>query len=469
MSRRLNLLVGLLSLCLVVPVFLSAQPDVQAGKDLFRSNCAACHNRNMKDKMTGPALGGTQERWSAYPQEDLYAWIRNSSALAAKGHPLAQQLVKDWAPVVMTPFENLTDDQIASLLLYIDAVYTGKEGDTAAGAPAAAVPVAQKPNNIYYWLLLVTLLIMVYALARVIGNMKRLAHQDATGEVVAPSSLRDLFSNKGFISFVIFALVVLVGYTTTTNGIAFGRQQNYAPEQPIKFSHATHAGLNKIDCNYCHDGARRSKHSVIPATNTCMNCHKAVKNGTTYGTAELTKIYVAAGFDPNTDKYFDNTQMTNDDLKAIYTKWIGDQYVAKNNLTTLDEKGQQVVTEQWDGIVNSLTHKEKPHLQGPIEWIRIHNMPDHVYFNHAQHTVIGKIECQRCHGKVEEMPVVKQYAPLSMGWCINCHRQTEVSSFGDNNYYLESFKRYHEDVKSGKKSKVTVEDIGGLECQKCHY
>jgi hypothetical protein len=90
-----------------------------------------------------------------------------------------------------------------------------------------------------------------------------------------------------------------------------------------------------------------------------------------------------------------------------------------------------------------------------------------VYFNHAQHITVGKLECQTCHGKVEEMEVLKQMSPLSMGWCINCHRQTEVK-FKDNAYYA-SYKQYHEELATGKREKVTVEDIGGLECQKCHY
>jgi hypothetical protein len=123
----------------------------------------------------------------------------------------------------------------------------------------------------------------------------------------------------------------------------------------------------------------------------------------------------------------------------------------------------------------------------PIEWVRIHNLPDHVYFNHAQHVTVGKIKCQTCHGKVEEMEVVKQHSPLSMGWCINCHRQTEVQFrsglnegkktpyAGEGNtanpYYTDYkyYEKYHNELKSGDRKGVTVEEIGGLECQKCHY
>jgi len=275
-------------------------------------------------------------------------------------------------------------------------------------------------------------------------------------------------TSKGVIGFLIFGLVVLAGYTTVTNATNLGRQQGYQPDQPIKFSHVTHAGINKIECQYCHDGARRSKHSVIPAANTCMNCHKAIVNGSEYGTAELTKIYASVGFDPSSGKYLENYEnIPDDEYKAIYQKWIGDQYLEKSGLAELDSEGKEAVRTQWDGIVSSLTNGQKKKVQGPIEWTRIHNLPDHVYFNHAQHVTAGKVECQTCHGEIEKMEVVQQHSPLSMGWCINCHRQTGVQ-FKENEYYT-SYGQYHEEIQSGDREKVTVAEIGGLECQKCHY
>jgi len=156
-----------------------------------------------------------------------------------------------------------------------------------------------------------------------------------------------------------------------------------------------------------------------------------------------------------------------EEYKAIYTKWIGDEYIKANDLTALDSEAEREVEAQWTALKKSLTNEQKKKVQGPIEWIRIHNLPDHVYFNHAQHVTVGKVECQTCHGAVEEMEVVAQHSPLSMGWCINCHRQTGVQ-FNDNEYYA-SYADYHEELKSGARDKVTVADIGGLECQKCHY
>jgi hypothetical protein len=247
-----------------------------------------------------------------------------------------------------------------------------------------------------------------------------------------------------------------------------GREQGYKPDQPINFSHKIHAGINKIDCQYCHDTARRSKHSGIPGANTCMNCHSAVKKGTISGTEEITKIYASIGFDPISGKYMENYEnWTDKQIEEMYKKWIGQQYMTDNSLTALDENGKSVVENQWEGIVKSLKNDSNGKIQGPIEWVRIHNLPDHAYFNHAQHVAIGQVECQKCHGKVEEMDIVFQYATLGMGWCINCHRETEVK-FKDNDYYKQ-YERYHNELKAGTREKVTVEDIGGLECQKCHY
>jgi mono/diheme cytochrome c family protein len=445
---------------------LMAEPTDAEGKELFRNLCASCHNRNMKDKLTGPALGTTAANWADYPRQDLYDWIRNSQAMIASGHPRATQLWSEWKPTVMTAFPNLTDEQIESILLYINNVYTGA-GKAPAGDAAPVTQVeAPKPNNTLYYILFGVLVLLAAFLANIVYNLNYMARRQAGEDLPPRKTVWQVLTSKGVVAFVVFALVVLGGYTTVNNAIALGRQQGYAPEQPIKFSHATHAGLHKIDCQYCHDGARRSKHSIIPAANTCMNCHKAIKVGSQHGTAEISKIFASIGFDPSQDKYIENYEsMSEEEIAKIYKKWIGDSYVAENG--SLDARGEAMIEQQWEGIKTSLTNEVKKTIPGPIEWVRIHNLPDHAYFNHAQHVTVGKVECQTCHGKVEEMEVVKQYSPLSMGWCINCHRQTEVK-FGDNEYY-KNYQKYHDEIKSGKRSKVTVEEIGGLECQKCHY
>lgn len=452
---------------LVFSLSMSAQ-DLDNGKTLFKNNCASCHAKTMKTDMTGPALAGFMERWADYPMSDLYKWIRNSQGMIAEGHPRAVELWNDWKPVVMQANQGLTDVQIDDIFGYINGVSDGTYGPPPPPPVDPAVAQSNGASNWLYYGLFALLAFLAIILARIISNLSRMQAEKDGVPYESKNLLQTIFS-KGVISFLLFILIVMGGYYTVNNAMNLGRQKGYAPDQPIKFSHATHAGIQKIDCQYCHDGARRSKHSVIPAANTCMNCHAAIKEGSEYGTAELTKVYASIGFDPTTGKYIDDyhTSFTNADAEKVYTKWIADSYMKAEGVEELGREGEREVKEQWDGIVSSLTNEQKDFVGGPIEWIRIHNLPDHVYFNHAQHVTVGKLECQECHGQVEQMDVMAQHSPLSMGWCINCHRETEVQ-FAGNDYY-KSYEKYHSEMASGLRDKVTVEDIGGLECQKCHY
>ncbi len=456
----------LLTLLLVFSSFsLMAEVSPDAGKKLFKDYCGTCHAKNMVSDATGPALGGAQERWD--DDEALYAWVRNSQQMVQNNYPRAVELYSEWKSV-MTAFPSLTDDEIGSILAYVDCTVEGNcPGTIVNGSTDSAGPAEKQSNGWLYALLLAILTLLAVILTRIIGNLNVLAAAK-DGQQIERKTLIQSLTSKGVISFLIFALVVLAGYTTVTNATNLGRQEGYQPDQPIKFSHETHAGIHKIECQYCHDGARRSKHSVIPAANTCMNCHRAITNGTTYGTAELTKIYASIGFNPSSNKYIDNYEdMSEEEIKEIYTTWIKDEYKRTTGLDEIDEEGKNVAANEWDGIKSSLTNAQKTKIQGPIEWIRVHNLPDHVYFNHAQHVTVGQVECEDCHGAVDKMEVLQQHSPLSMGWCINCHRETGVK-FNDNEYY-KSYSKYHEDLKSGDMDKVTVADIGGLECQKCHY
>lgn len=442
--------------------------DPAIGKKLWNENiCGSCHNKNMKADATGPALGGVEERWSAEPREHLYRWVRNSQSLVNSGESArAVSVFNQWNKSVMSNFPALSDGDVEHLLAFIKGTYEGTLGGAqVAGGPVQVGPVEQSDNTILYVLLGGALLLLSLILARVTSSLDYMVK---TAEGSAPAARRTLvqvLTSKGVIAFVIFAIVVLGGYTVVNQAVSLGRQQNYQPDQPIKFSHVTHAGLNKIECQYCHDGARRSKHSVIPAVNTCMNCHRAIKVGSQYGTAEITKIYAAIGYDPVADAYIENYEdLSNEELLDKYKGWIADNYLQNDgNINEVED----VVATQLAEIESSLTGENDDKIAGPVQWVRIHNMPDHVYFNHAQHVTVGKLECQNCHGPVEEMELVYQYSPLSMGWCINCHRQTEVK-FADNDYY-QAYERYHEEIEAGTRKAVTVEEIGGLNCQKCHY
>jgi len=441
-----------------------AAPTVAAGKDLFTANCAACHNKNMKDDLTGPALKGVQDRWA--DKKDLYKWIRGSQALVAAGNPRAVELFNKWKSP-MTNFPNFTDEQIESLLMYIDATANAAPAKPAGQADQAGGTSENGESNFLWYALVTVLGLLAIALMRIISNLNNIQRVQG-GLTPEKPSLRKSLSTMGAIATIIFCAVLVLGYKMVDNATKMGRTQNYQPEQPINFSHKIHAGINKIDCQYCHDGARRTKAAVIPAANTCMNCHSAVKKGTNTNTAEITKIYASIGFDPIAGKYIpDYDNWSEQQIQDLYTKWISQNYMADNSLTSMNDAGKAHVDSQWEGILAALKNDSNGKIQGPIEWVRIHNLPDHVYFNHSQHVAIGQVACQKCHGKIEEMDVVKQYSTLGMGWCVNCHRETEVK-FNDNKFY-DQYVLYHKELKSKEKEKVTVEDIGGLECQKCHY
>ncbi len=443
--------------------------DPAKGAALWKANiCQSCHAGSMKENMTGPALGGVQERWAGEPREHLYRWVQNSQKLIGSGESARAIAVwNQYKPTAMSNYTNLSNSDVEHLLAFINGVYTGSYNP--AGATGAAVAQVDQVETDNTWLFIIlggALLLLSLILARVTSNLQYMV-ETSEGGAPARRTLTQILTSKGMIAFVIFVIVVLGGYTTVNHAIDLGRQQDYKPEQPIKFSHEVHAGIHKIECQYCHDGARRSKHSVIPAVNTCMNCHRAINYGSQYGTAEISKIFAAIGWDPTEGAYIENyDQMTNDQARQIYSKWIADKYISEGG--DIDEV-ENVVEEQWDGIYTALTNEYTgdERVAGPIEWTRIHNLPDHAYFNHAQHVTVGKLKCQNCHGPVQEMEVVYQYSPLSMGWCINCHRETQVQ-FEDNAYY-DSYQKYHEEIDAGTRDGVTVEDIGGINCQRCHY
>ncbi|MEL7159902.1 MAG: c-type cytochrome [Bacteroidota bacterium] len=449
--------------------------DYKKGKSLWNANgCGSCHAKSMKDNATGPALGGVEERWGGEPREHLYRWVQNNKALIASGESArAIEVYNAWNQSNMNLYPNLSNGDVEHLLKFVDDQYNcgGDCNAQVVNGDGGGIQQEEKADNTWLFIVLgLALLLLSLILARVTSNMQYMVAKKA-GEDPERRTLMDVLTSKGMIAFVVFALVVLGGYTTVNHAIELGRQQDYQPEQPIKFSHVTHAGLNQIECQYCHDGARRSKHSVIPAVNTCMNCHRAIKVGSNYGTAEITKIYAAIGYDPKADEYIENyEELSNEDLLEKYRSWIAENLTKDVDPAEIDyDEVETEIDAQLAAIEESLTNEYTgdTKIAGPVEWVRIHNLPDHAYFNHAQHVTVGNLKCQNCHGPVEEMELVYQYSPLSMGWCIICHRQSEVQ-FQENDYY-KAYERYHKEMEAGERTSVTVEDIGGLNCQRCHY
>ena len=421
---------GLFQLSLALFLFLSApaafaQPD---GKKLFTGNCASCHKPD-KD-FTGPALKGAQARWEG--KGDIHAWVRNSTAVIKSGNPYANELFAKWKNVLMTP-QALTDEEIDAVFAYVEA-YAPPQDQGPKVPDSAPAPVDE--NN-WIWLIVLALLFLVVGIS--LAGVKRglnNAIREADGLEPEPELTRmQRFGqwagqHKVFMSFVglfIFCWLTVKGWDALwVIGVYGGDEvEHYKPEQPIKFNHTLHAGKADkgnlaINCQYCHSSAEKSKHAGIPSTNVCMNCHKAVSEGrSAEGTAEIQKIYKAIG---------------------------------------------------WDG--KEFTGKEEP-----IRWVKVHNLPDHAFFSHAQHVAVGKLECQECHGPIDEkMDVAEQWAPLTMGWCIQCHNEKEVKMAG-NGYYDEIMTRLNEDEKLGHRElkqyledgKITVRELGGWECAKCHY
>ena len=412
------------SLAKIVSIFLfitlsssiGNQLNAQDGKALFSQNCASCHAVNKN--LTGPALAGVEDRWSE--KKNLYAWIKNSAAYLKTGDPYATKLYNDYNKTAMNLFPSLTDQDIDAILAYIKTVPA--VGAAPAGGAAAEAPKEESDSTLIFGLLTLILAVVSLILLQVNSNLKKLSDEKlgVTPQVPVP-----FYRNKRYIAFTAILLFVLGGYYTTVGAMNLGRSKDYQPEQPIYYSHTVHAGVNQINCQYCHTGTYQGKQATLPSVNVCMNCHMAIneyngaplvrENGDVVdGTAEIKKLYKYAGF----------------------------------------TEGQP-----WD-----------PANAKPIEWLRIHNLPDHVYFNHAQHVNAGQVTCQECHGEIQKMGEVKQFSDLSMGWCVNCHRETKVQ-FKDNGFY-SIYEKFHEDIRTGKIDSakgITVEKIGGTECQKCHY
>ncbi len=395
----------------------NAQDDIAAGEKLFKSYCASCHSPG-SNQLVGPGLAGVYDK---YEREWLYKWIKNSQELINSGDADAVAVYEQYNKVLM-PAQPVNDGEIDQILAYVKDHNENAPVETAQAAAATTEAASAEPKETSPWFVL----IIIIALLVVISVLRKVQHSLAivdakkSGKEVAPetSMLEGLLAwingNKRIVGLIGIVLIALVAKAGWDAAIGVGVYTGYEPEQPIKFSHELHAGTNGIDCQYCHNSASFSKSAGIPSPNLCMNCHTYIQEGPQYGKEEIAKIYEALDFDPVTKTYGPD--------------------------------------------------------QKPIKWIKVHNLPDHVYFNHSQHVTVGKIACQKCHGPVETYTVGKQHEPLTMGWCINCHRETKVQMDG-NGYYDEIHARLPEDLKEEylENGTITVSELGGIECAKCHY
>ncbi|ACU08851.1 Molybdopterin oxidoreductase subunit, predicted; chaperone protein HtpG [Flavobacteriaceae bacterium 3519-10] len=445
---------GLIAIGLLLSASASiyAQGDAKNGEKLFKANCTACHA--LDKQLIGPALGGVVERLKTEQSLDnewLHKWIKDNKALRESGDKYAIEVYEKFNKVEMTPFPNLSDKDIDDILEYTtnppapepaaDAATAGADAGNSAASMQASQAESQNSKIILISMVAIAGL-LIWLLLKLNQLVKLQQSEELRGAQSSQAvSWGELYRKYHYVGKGLLALLgIFAAYGIWNSLMWIGVYKGYKPEQPIYFSHKIHAGENKIDCQLCHSSAKYGKVSEIPSMNVCMNCHRTISeyNGKymepgkdkAFYDGEIQKIYAATGWDPEKQQYTGKTQ--------------------------------------------------------PVEWVRIHNMPDFVYFDHSQHVVAGEqaiisshnkknpeakidVVCKACHGQVDTMNVVQMANDFTMGWCVECHRTTEVDM--TNGYNKEYFKNLHDKLKKqyGSETKITVDAIGGLECGKCHY
>ena len=432
----------------------NAQGDPVKGQELFKANCTACHA--LDKQVVGPPLKGIVAKVkeeAGLGTDWLHKWIKDNVALRASGDKYANEIFEKYNKNVMQQFPNLSDQDIDDILAYT----TDPPAETAPAAAGAATGTSDEAslealkkaeeNSVNSKAILVSLFAIGLLLVWLLLKLRQLVKLQQTDELSGLNSTRavtfaDLYKKYSFVGKGILTILgILAAYGLWNSLMWIGVYKGYKPEQPIYFSHKIHAGENKIDCQLCHSSAKYGKVSEIPSVNVCMNCHRMI--------SEYKGNYVEPG-----------------KSKEFYTGEIQKIYAAAG----------------WDPAKQQYTGKTKP-----IEWTRIHNMPDFVYFNHSQHVVAGEkaiinsfnkknptqqidVVCKACHGQIDTMNVVQMANDFTMGWCIECHRTTEIDM--GNGYNQAYFNNLHEKLKKqypNSEGKITVAAIGGLECGKCHY
>lgn len=465
-KRRLPVARGLASIMaaamLSAPTAMTAgiwdEGNIENGQALFNANCASCH-KVTNEVLAAPGLAGIADRWGS-SDEILVQWIQNPQAAAATGDPYVKSLVDRYVGTYgwMTA-QAVSADDVKDIMAYVqnppDVVATA---DTGTDCPTIydALEEEQGANGTIWFLILLTLFLIIALSAATVRRSLERAAQEVAEDDDAPYVVRLrawAWDNIAFVSILglfVVAYLVVIGYQGL---MGVGVYQGYTPDQPVKFIHSVHVCENEVDCQYCHHSAYESKHAGIPSTNVCMNCHKAVKKGSRYGEVEIGKIYAAIGFDAESGTYLDGE----------------------------GQNGYQSPQDDFQGK--------------PLKWNKVHNLPDHVFFSHQQHVVVGGLECQNCHGDVGKF-TVGRIAPveeinglvddfpglielskptLTMGWCIECHNKAEIS-FASSGYYEDIHERLKDDLRGNEElrkyledEKTTVKELGGWECAKCHY
>jgi mono/diheme cytochrome c family protein len=379
-------------------------PAIAAGESLFNANCKTCHR--VHQKLIGPALADVYNR---APSIDwIKSFIKNSAGVIASGDEYAIKLYDEYNKTQMTAFSSLKDEDIMNLLAYIQA--ETEKGPEVAAAPAAAdgqVAGGEEQPSAYLNVILIGMVIILVLLLVILGflvsALKRFLDQKELSEEDR-EVVHSPFTLGSIVTSpgFVFIVIFLVG--------ALGFK-------------AVITGLYSIGVQqgYAPKQPIAFSHKIHAGQYEidCKYCHTGVMKGKS---ATIPSVNICMN-------------CHNQIRQGTIT---GDGEIAK-------------IIAAWDN-------------KKPIEWVRIHNLPDLAYFNHSQHVNVAGVECQTCHGPIETMDVVRQHALLTMGWCIDCHRKTDVNTRG--NAYYDNLVELHNKT---SKTPMKVEDMGGLECAKCHY
>jgi mono/diheme cytochrome c family protein len=389
--------------------------DLADGKKTFETICSACHK--LGEVLIGPDLTGVKTRWK--DEKKLIAFVHNSQAVINGGDPYAKALFDKFNHTIMPP-QDLSDEQIKNVLAYESSGGKGPEVASGGGAAASggggqmsSVGNSDKflgmPSEVTLIILLVVVLVLLgvaILLYRVRQHLARLAwEREHQGEIYIQRK-KESAIGRYWHSFATTVNPYILGVIIVTLLSFVSMYDMYHRAQDL----GTQWG-------YSPEQPIRFNHKIHAGQYgiNCQYCHNGVMKSKNAG------------------------------IPPIQTCMNCHNYI---------KEGPQYGKTEIAKLVNYYQNQQ------PVKWIRIHNLPAHVYFNHAQHVNAGKLDCANCHGKVAEMIRVQQVATLEMGWCVNCHREKQVNS--SNPYYSS-----YDFVKNHKK--YTVAQMGGLECSKCHY
>jgi len=462
------------SMLMLMGLTLNAAYSQDKPAELFQKNCSICHLIST-ERLIGPGLAGvTQRRDKAW----ITKFIRSSKTLIESGDKTAVQLFNDNNKIPMPEHMFLSDADISGLISYIENYKEPVKKVLTADASKKdgfTLHEIQRGERMFYGQIpfekgTINCVSCHNTVRTDTLNWNPSAYdiarawleKDGTNlyEVLANPTSQKM--KEDHIQLNEQEIYLISAFLSEVGKTGLVKEKTFPLRLLLFLVFGVLMALALIDLIFTHRVRYKIIHIFILLSGLSVHTVMAVQESQRLG---RTKNYmpdqpikfshkVHAGQNKTDCKYCHSS--------AMFSKSAG---IPSSNLCLNCHSVVKVGTRSGKFEINKIYRAEKSGQS--IPWIRIHNLPEHVFFSHAQHVGAGKVACRTCHGKVEEMDIVKQFSDLSMGWCVNCHRQTKVN-FKDNHYY-DSYKKLHDDLKSGKIDKVTVEQIGGIDCMKCHY